>query len=403
MDKVFNMSGISTVFFKNIFNGNHGIPFEQDDEFFIPEDFILDLQRFASSESEGRTEKATEHKKKKSREEGRVALSKEIPSALITLFCFITIYFLASYSMQVFYETFLYVFQNVSRLDITEKSLFFDIFLIPCAKIFLPIGLIAVIIALVSSYGQIGFRVTPKLIKPDFKKISPNIFRFFQKQVFSVTAGFNLVKSLITVSIIIFLTYLTIMGKIEEIKNMMFVESIYYSFLFFSKLCFDLILKTALILIFLSVIDYLFVKWQYEEQLKMKKQEVKEEYKELYGDPNVRGRLRQMYQMLLSQKKMLKEVPRSDVVITNPTHYAVALKYDSVVDEAPRVIAKGKDTFAQQIKKTASDAGIFLYENVPLAQMLYKEVEAGDIIPRTMYGLVIQAYKMAYDKKTVRL
>jgi flagellar biosynthesis protein FlhB len=373
-----------------------------DMDFFIPPDFKFDIQRFASAESEGRTEKATEHKKKKAREEGRVALSKEIPSAVITLFCFITIYFLGNYSFQVMLDTFLYVFQNITKLDITDKSLFYDIFLIPSAKIFLPIGAIAVVVALMSNYGQIGFRITPKLLKPNFKKISPNVFRFFKNQVFSVTSGFNLVKSLITVSIIILVTYMTIMGNIDELKNLMFVESIYYSFLFITKLCFDLIIKTVLILVFLSIVDYMFVRWQYEEQLKMKKQEIKEEYKELYGDPNVRGRLRQMYQMLLSQKKMLAEVPKSDVVITNPTHFAVALKYDSVVDEAPRVTAKGQDNFAQLIKKAAKEAGVFMYENVPLAQTLYREVEVNDTIPRAMYGLVIQAYKMAYEKKGVR-
>ena len=374
-----------------------------DDYFYIPDDFVFDMQRFASAESEGRTEKATEHKKKKAREEGRVALSKEIPSALITLFCFVTIYFLSSYSLQVLFDTFLYVFSNVTKLDLTQKDIFYRIFLIPTAKIFLPIGGISMLIALVASYGQIGFRVTPKLLKPNFKKISPNIFKFFQKQVFSVTAGFNLIKSLFTVMIVIILTYITIMGKIETIKNMIYVESIFYSVTFIANMCFELILKTAFILIVLAFIDYLFVKWQYEEQLKMKKQEIKEEFKELYGDPNVRGRLRQMYQALLSQKKMLKEVPKSDVVITNPTHFAVALKYDSIVDEAPRVIAKGQDNFAQQIKKAASEAGIFMYENVALARTLYKEVEVNDVIPRAMYGLVIQAYKMAYEKNAVRM
>ena len=154
-----------------------------------------------------------------------------------------------------------------------------------------------------------------------------------------------------------------------------------------------------MVLIFFSIIDIIFVRWQYEQTLKMKKEEVKEEYKELYGDPNVRSRLRQMYQSLLSQKRMLKEVPKADVVITNPTHYAVCLHYDKNIDEAPRVTAKGKDRFAQSIKAEAKKYNIFMYENVMLARTLYNEVEVNDVIPRAMYGLVINAYKLAMEHK----
>jgi flagellar biosynthetic protein FlhB len=135
----------------------------------------------------------------------------------------------------------------------------------------------------------------------------------------------------------------------------------------------------------------------------MKKQEVKEEYKELYGDPNVRMRLRQMYQTLLSQRRMLEEVPKADVVITNPTHFAVALRYDKYIDDAPRVIAKGKDRFAQKIKEIARMNDIFMYENVDLARRLFDEVEVNDIIPKAMYSLVIIAYKLAMEHDNRRI
>jgi flagellar biosynthetic protein FlhB len=158
-------------------------------------------------------------------------------------------------------------------------------------------------------------------------------------------------------------------------------------------------IKAALILLVFSIVDILFVKWQYEEQLKMKKQEIKEEQKELYGDPQVKSRLRQMYQTIMSQRKMLEEVPKADVVITNPTHYAVALHYDKYTDDAPRVIAKGQEQFAQRIKQVAKEHGIYTHENVPLARALYNEVEVNDIIPRPMYGLVVNAYKLAMEHK----
>jgi flagellar biosynthetic protein FlhB len=179
----------------------------------------------------------------------------------------------------------------------------------------------------------------------------------------------------------------------------MFIESILISFLFFVKLAFSIVIKILIILLVFSIIDYMFVKWQYEESLKMKKEEVKEEYKELYGDPLIRSRLKQMYQSMLSQKKMLEEVPKADVVITNPTHYAVALHYDRYTDEAPRVTAKGKDKFAQKIKEIAKENNVYMYENVMLARTLYNEVDINDVIPRTMYALVINAYKIAMQHK----
>ena len=365
----------------------------------IPSDFEYDLQRFASAESEGRTEKATEHKKRKAREEGRVALSKEVPAALITLLSFVMIYFLAKHIYRTLIGLFRYVLENIDHLDVTKDVIFFDLFLSPFLKIFLPIAGMAFFIALLSNYLQIGIKFSIKAIKPDFKKVSPNIFKFLKNQVFSMTGFFNLIKSIVKIGIIGMVAYFSIHGKIEEIKNILFVENIFYSFIFIAKIAFGIMIKAALILLVFSIVDILFVKWQYEEQLKMKKQEIKEEQKELYGDPQVKSRLRQMYQTIMSQRKMLEAVPQADVVITNPTHYAVALHYDKYTDDAPRVTAKGKDQFAQRIKQAAKEHGIYTHENVPLARALFNEVEVNDIIPRPMYGLVVNAYKLAMEHK----
>ncbi|HOV13512.1 MAG TPA: EscU/YscU/HrcU family type III secretion system export apparatus switch protein [Spirochaetota bacterium] len=367
--------------------------------YIIPENFKLNLQRFASAESEGRTEKGSEHKKKKAREEGKVALSKDIPAVLITLFCLITFYFLSGYIFQVLFDTFLYVFENVTELTLDDPKIYYDILIIPCFKIFTPIAIVAVIIGIATNYGQIGFKFTPKAIKPNFKKLIPNVFKFFKEQVFSITSGFNLIKSLVKVVIIVLISYFMISGKLQDIKNLMNNDSLLYPLIFISKMAFDLILQVLLVLLVMAFIDYMFVRWQFEEQMKMKKQEVKEEYKELYGDPNVKGRLKQMYQNILSQKKMLNEVPKADMVITNPTHYAVALKYESAIDNAPRVIAKGEDKFAQMIKEVAKEHNIFMYENVMLARTLYSEVEVNEVIPSNLYSLVINAYKLLFEKR----
>ncbi|HPO49553.1 MAG TPA: EscU/YscU/HrcU family type III secretion system export apparatus switch protein, partial [Spirochaetota bacterium] len=295
--------------------------------------------------------------------------------------------------------TFLYVFQNIRNLDLRDPKIYYDILIIPCVKIFTPIAVVAVIVGIASNYGQIGFRFSPKAIKPNFQKLIPNVFKFFKNQVFSISSAFNLVKSIVKVAIIVAISYMLTMGKIQEIQNLMNNEDLFYALTFISKLCFDLILQVLIVLLVMAFVDYIFVRWQFEEQMKMKKQEVKEEYKELYGDPNVKGRLKQMYRDILSQKKMLNEVPKADMVITNPTHYAVALKYESSVDSAPRVIAKGEDKFAQMIKEVAKEYDIFMYENVPLARTLYNEVEVNDIIPSNLYSLVINAYRLLYEKR----
>jgi flagellar biosynthetic protein FlhB len=357
---------------------------------------VLDLQRFASAEAEGRTEKATEHKKRKAREEeGRVALSKEVPGALISLLSFSAIYFLGNYIITTFMQTFEYIFQNLTTLDITDGTMFVELFVIPVAKIFLPVSAIAFITAILGNYLQIGIKFSVKTIKPNFKKINPNVIKFLTNQVFAPQGLFNLVKSVVKIGIIGLAAFIAIRGNLGEIKGLIFNENLFYSFVFFTKIAFGIVLKATIVLLVFSIIDIIFVRWQFEESLKMKKQEVKEEVKELYGDPNVRARLRQMYQSIMSQKKMLGEVPASDVVITNPTHYAIALRYDSAVDDAPRVLAKGKDKFALQIMEVAREHDIYIYRNVPLARSLYSDVEVNDIIPREMYSLVIHAYKLA--------
>ena len=360
-------------------------------------DIEFNLQRFASAQSEGRTEKATEHKKRKAREEGRVALSKELPAVLITLITFIMIYFLAGYIFKTIYNTFIFYFENIEKINLFNENVFIDFFLLPFLKIFMPIAASAFITAVLSNYMQIGFKITIKSIKPKFNKISPNVLRFLKNQVFSVTGLFNFFKSIVKIAIISLVAFITISSKIEELKNILFVDGILNSFIFISTIVFEIVFKTLIVLLIFSIFDIIFVRWQYEESLKMKREEVKEEYKELYGDPNVRMRLRQMYQSLISQKRMLAEVPKADVVITNPTHFAIALHYDKYIDDAPRVIAKGKDRFAQKIKEIAKINAIFMYENIDLARRLYDEVEVNEIIPRAMYSLVIIAYKLAME------
>ena len=359
---------------------------ECSDRFYIytsVSDIRFDLQRF-SAESEGRTEKPSEHKKRKAREEGRAPLSKDLPGSLITVVCFAVIYALGKYFFEIMYNNMQFILSNSSTINILESASFGELLIKPCLQIFLPIAAVAFIVGILSNYGQIGFKFTPKAIKPDFKKISPNIFKFFKNQVFSPTGFFNLAKSLVKVGIIGVVSYLTIHGNLDKLLALIEEHNVMLAFIQVCKIAFGLIIKASIIMALFSIVDVFFTRKQYEEQLKMKKEEVK-------------SRINQMYQELLSREKQLKAVPEADVVITNPTHFAVALRYNNKIENAPRVIAKGQDNFAQQIKKVARDNGIFLYENVPLARRLYKEVKVGEEIPPEVFGFVLTAYRLAAE------
>lgn len=360
----------------------------------------FDLQRFASAESEGRTEKATEHKKRKAREEGRVALSKEVPAVVVTIAAFGVMVILGKYIFKILRSCFVYIFENYQNLSLHNPKMYFDTLIIPMVKLFLPMACVAFIAALLSNYGQIGgMKFYSKPLVPDFKRVNPNIFKFFQKQVFSPVGAFNLLKSLVKVTIIGVVAFIVIKSHIMEIIDL-FNMDISAGFIFMVKVCVKIIFTVMILMLIFSVADVFFVHKQHEEELKMKKEEVKQEFKDLEGDPQVKSKLKQMYQGLLSQQKILNDVvPQADVVITNPTHFAVALRYDRVVDDVPRVIAKGQDDFAQKIKKVAAEHGIYLYENVPLARKLYADVKINDYVPETMWSLVVTALKLAYEHK----
>ena len=360
----------------------------------------FDLQRFASAESEGRTEKATEHKKRKAREEGRVALSKEIPAVAVAIAAFGTMVILGKYIFKVLRNSFVYIFENYQNLSLHNPKLYFDTLIFPMVKLFLPMAIVAFVVALVSNYGQIGgIKFYSKPLIPDFKRVNPNIFKFFQKQVFSPIGAFNLLKSIVKVVIIVAVAFFVIKSHIMEIMDL-FNMDISAGFIFMLKVCVKIVFFVMILMLIFSIADVFFVHKQHEEELKMKKEEVKQEFKDLEGDPQVKSKLKQMYQSLLSQQKILNDiVPQADVVITNPTHFAVALRYDRVVDDVPRVIAKGQDEFAQKIKKVAAEHGIYLYENVPLARKLYADVKINDYVPETMWTLVVTALKLAYEHK----
>ena len=360
----------------------------------LPTDITFDLQRF-SAESEGRTEEATEHQKRKAREEGQVGLSKDLPSALVTLFGFITVYAMGQYFYKTITELMTNTLTNCSHFALNDAAIYKDLMLTPALKLFIPVAIVTVIVSLISNYGQIGFKFTPKSIKPNLKKLIPDVIKFFKERVFSPQAAFNLMKSIVKIIIIGAMAFLTVKGRWNQIMALSQEDSSLNAFLFICKMLFDLILRTSIIMALFSIVDVFFTRKQQREKLKMTKQQVKQEWKDIEGDPEVKARLNQMYQQLMTQSKQLNNVKDADVVVTNPTHFAVALKRDIRIADAPIVVAKGEDAFAQKIKQVARENNIFTYENVPLARKLYADVKINEIIPEELFVFVVTAYQLA--------
>ncbi|MCF7928015.1 MAG: flagellar biosynthesis protein FlhB [Spirochaetales bacterium] len=345
----------------------------------------MHLQWFAA-EDEGRTEEPTEHKIRKAREEGKVAKSSELSSAIVLLLPLVTLGIFAPYLWKTMSEMVTYFMRHATEVDITETNVIVSVFYRYFIRLTFPIAIVAFIAAVVGNLMQVGFLFTVKPITPDLKKIVPKFGKFFKRAFFSGEAAFNLAKSLGKVAVIGVLSFVNIRANIGPITHLV-EQPFSVGVQLVGGIAFRIIVEATIVLLVLAIPDYLFQRKQHRESLKMSKQEVKEERKQYEGDPLVKSRLRERMQNMLSQN-MLRNVPEADVVITNPTHFAVAVEYDRAVMHAPTVIAKGQDYLAQRIKEIAQESNIPVIENKPLARALHAEVEIGDEIPESYYRVM---------------
>ena len=359
-------------------------------------ELIIDLQWFASAEEEGRTEEPSEHKLRKAREEGRVAKSTEINGALVLLLPVIAIIILAPWIFNSCVEIIKFYFDRCVSAELTDSALvaaFYNYFI----KLVLPIGLTAMVAGVVGNIVQTkGFLFSTKPIEPKFSKILPKFGQYFKKTIFSMEGAFNVFKSLFKVVILFVASYIIISSDLETLLSMMNV-SLWSGVCYIAKMAAKILLVAAVVFLGVAIPDYFVQKKQFMESMKMTKQEVKQEYKDMEGDPLVKSRLRQQMRNLLYQN-LPKAVSEADVVITNPTHYAVAVKYDKDVMQAPIVNAKGADEIAMRIKSLAKENNVEIVENKLLARELYTKVEIGDIIPeeylQAMAIILAKVYKL---------
>lgn len=343
-----------------------------------------------------KTEKATPKKRADARKKGQVAKSMDVSSVAVllaglsTLCLFVP--FMHSRIALLMQDSFSMIKTPV--LDMSNVLMMAETLVGRFIVIVIPVMLAVVVIALLANVMQVGVMVSVEKLRPELSKISPikGFGRLFSKHSFM-----ELFKSLAKLAIVSGVAYWTVegeMGHLEAIGKMEVAGICGYIL----KVILKIFLRVCVIMLVVAAIDYAFQKWQFEEQLKMTRHEVKEEHKQSEGDPQVKSRIRRL-QLEAARKRMMQEVPKADVVVTNPIHFAVAVKYDGLSMGAPQVVAKGADLIAQKIKTMAAEHGVPIVENKELARSLYKLVEIGEEVPSSFYQAIAEVLAYVYRLK----
>ena len=345
----------------------------------------MDLQWFAA-EDEGRTFDPTDTTYRKAREEGRVSKSQELTAALGLLLPAIALIFLAPWMLRNCVEMVRFFFTRLTELDPLSDGVTAGVVFRYFMRLTVPLLVMGVIAGLFSNIVQVGFMFATKPLVPDFSKVLPRFGKYFKK-IFSMEGVFNFVKSIFKMVIIGAVAFFLIRSEFHQLINLQRTD-LWAGISLVSSLAARLLIIAALLLLVLSVPDIWFQKRQFKESLKMSRESFKEELKQEDGDPQVRQRLKGRYRELLS-RNMLKEVPNADVVITNPTHYSVALLFDPGRMDGPTVIAKGEDDLAFRIREVAKASGVPVVSHPPLTRTIYNETELGEQIPVRYWNVVI--------------
>lgn len=359
------------------------------------------LQFFAKDGPGGeRTEPATSKKLSDARKEGQVAKSKEIANCMGLMTLFLVLKFYVGTMGTRFLEVFHEVYNNIPQLlyfgggEMPQSGmrLLFNKLITTVLLTILPILLIGYVVAFVCDVAQVKWKITGKPLKPKLSKLNP--LKGFKK-IFSANSLVELVKAILKIALILWITYSFLKDKVillYSLYDIPLMQAVALS----AELVTDLGIRVAAVYIVIALADYIYQKFKFKQDMRMTKQEVKDEYKQAEGDPKVKGKIRQKM-MEASQRRMMQNLPKADVVITNPTHFAVAIQYDPDVADAPLVLAKGSDHLAAKIKEIARENHIEIVENKPLARMLYANVEVGQMVPPELYQAVAEVLAFVYQ------
>ncbi len=359
---------------------------------------VIDCPWLLMAETEEKTEPATPHKKQQARRKGQVAKSSDLNGAMVTCAVIATVFALRGYLGS---ETtgFIYQVYGLNPMTTLDSAAFMDVYqllLVAGLKVLAPVLGVALLFGLLANYLQVGFIFSGEAVTPKLSHINP--LEGF-KRIFSKRALFEFVKTLLKITVIGTVVY--ILGK-KEFANFLLVPNMSNGAMidYLSRTLFRICFTAAMAFLIIAVLDLAYQKWQFNRDQRMSKTELKMEMKQTEGDPLIKSRLRQK-QRLIAMRRTMQRVPEATVVITNPTHMAIALRYEEAM-EAPEVTAKGAGYIAQRIKDTAREHGIPIIEDKPLARSLYDSTEAGDSIPVELYQAVAVVLAAIYQQQRSR-
>lgn len=341
-----------------------------------------------------KTEAASPRKREEAREEGRVAKSNDLVSAAVLLFSLLIVRAAGPFIFNGMSSLFKDSLSNLHKTNLTVESLpgMAAGLTMRFAMLSAPILIGCIAIGVVANVLQVGYKVTPKVLKPDMNKLNPVSG---MAKLVSKRSMIELVKSLAKIAIVAYCAYSFLRSEYPGFIDLagMSISDMLTTVV---GLSWKLMARGCLCMLIIGILDYIYQKFEFENSIKMSKQEVKEEFKRTEGDPQIKGKIRSK-QRALARQRLSTEVARADVIITNPTHFAVAIKYDSNEMSAPIVVAKGQRLMALKIREIAKANGIPIVENPPVARLIYRTVEIGQQIPEALYQTVAEILAYVYQ------
>ena len=352
----------------------------------------------ADDGQDDKTEQATDSRREDFRKRGQVAMTRELGTALVFLASAGLLYVMARFFFTNIAEVFNVAF-GASMLKFVKAGEYSDLLWFAGGKILLlvsPVMFGTLVIGVASTLVQTGFLQVEDALSLNLGRLNP---MSAIGRIFSMKGIGELVKSMLKMIVVCWTMYLLLKSEIHMIPYLSTL-SIPEIFAYLGRVIFKLLMGTGIFMLVIAVADYFFQRWQLEKEMMMSKQEIKEEHKSREGDPMIKARIRKI-QREISQRKMMQNVPKADVIITNPTHIAVALRYSDKLP-APQLIAKGGDFMAEKIKELAKQHNIPVIENKPLARTIFKTMKVGQVIPRELFVAVAEILSYVFRLKRKR-
>ncbi len=353
----------------------------------------MDLQFFAQE----RSEPATPRRRSKAREEGQVAKSQDLTAAAVILTGLLGVFLLAGFIVNLLTQYLRETFALIGAPSLSDPNWWKRPFLsgaVTYVLAWLPVGGFCAVVAIALLIWQVGFAISPKALEIKFSRLNPVQG---MGRIFALRSLVELLKGVLKALVLLLVLYLALRKDLALLMGTLradFIQGVTVA----ADRVFWLSLRMAVILLALGLFDYAYQKYEFEKSIRMSKQEIKEEYKQMEGDPLVKRRIRQR-QRELARRRMMAEVPKADVVVTNPTAIAVAIRYETSAMEAPVVVAKGEGFIAQRIREIAREHQVPIVENRPLARALFQQVELGEEIPEALYRAVAEVLAFVYRLK----